>query len=184
MTKTDNPHEIGLHVFERAGLGKAPFQFTGMYEKVYQACQGAPIQPGSSCDYCGQGIRYCCAIIDATGKEFKVGSDCVRKTGDAGLLKAYKKSPEKRALDREKAKARDTATIDAWNALWADPATEAAFADEEFTRWEWGKERGQKIYHVETPKEHFARIWAWCGAAGRRRWLKQVKLKVAEKKGG
>lgn len=43
-----------IHKFELAGLGKAPFHFTGQVsEKTYQACNGAPVQPASTCDYCG-----------------------------------------------------------------------------------------------------------------------------------
>lgn len=70
------------HPFERAGLGVAPFKFVGMVEKTYQACHGAPIQPGASCDYCGTGIRYCCQIVSADGKRFVVGCDCITKIHD------------------------------------------------------------------------------------------------------
>jgi hypothetical protein len=69
-----------IHPFERAGLGSAPFRCVGSYESKYQACHGAPIQPGSSCDYCGQGIMTVFRINSADGKEFKVGCDCVAKT--------------------------------------------------------------------------------------------------------
>ncbi len=56
MKRTDDPALVGRHVFERAGLGLAPFRFVGMEEKTFQACPGAPIQAGSSCDYCGTGM--------------------------------------------------------------------------------------------------------------------------------
>lgn len=76
-----------VHKFELAGLGKGPFRFTGkMTEKTYCACQGAPVQPGSSCDYCGTCIRYEFWIISADGKESKVGCDCIHKSDDAGLI--------------------------------------------------------------------------------------------------
>jgi hypothetical protein len=71
---------IAIHPFERANLGTAPFRCTGSYESKYQACQGAPIQPGSSCDYCGQGIMTVFTIKSADGKTFKVGCDCVART--------------------------------------------------------------------------------------------------------
>ena len=71
-----------LHPFERAGLGKAPFYFLGLTEKTYQACHGAPVQPGGSCAYCGTGIRYCCRIKSADGREFIVGCDCVQRLAD------------------------------------------------------------------------------------------------------
>lgn len=72
-----------VHPFERAGLGRAPFRCTGWYESKYQACHGAPIQPGSSCDYCSQGIMLVYVIKSADGKQFKVGCDCVAKVARA-----------------------------------------------------------------------------------------------------
>ncbi len=76
-----------VHKFEVAGLGKAPFRFDGFEVKTYQACHGAPVQPGASCDFCGTGIMNVFWIKGADGKRFKVGCDCVEKTGDRGLLK-------------------------------------------------------------------------------------------------
>ena len=75
------------HRFEVVGLGKAPFQFTGeVTEKTYCACPGAPVQAGSSCDYCGTCIRYEFWVRSADNKKFKVGCDCIHKTGDHGLI--------------------------------------------------------------------------------------------------
>ena len=67
-----------MHPFEAAGLGLAPFSYVGMTEKVYSACPGHS-QPAGTCDYCGQGIKYCCEIRSADGRSFIVGCDCVRK---------------------------------------------------------------------------------------------------------
>lgn len=89
-------HTKALHRFEKAGLGVGPFQFVGCYEDrgpkrmerdgfVYEV--GSPGQPMGVCSYCGQGIALCCQIRDANGKTFIVGSDCVRHTGDSGLIK-------------------------------------------------------------------------------------------------
>jgi hypothetical protein len=75
-----------IHPFETAGLGRAPFRCVGSYESKYQAIAGdpnCPIQPGSSCDYCGQAIMQVFRIKSADGKEFKVGCDCVAKTARA-----------------------------------------------------------------------------------------------------
>lgn len=80
-----------VHKFERSGLGKAPFRCVGMTEKVYRAAPDAPAQPGGSCDYCGTGIRYCFGIRSSDGRSFIVGSECVNKTGDAGLVVAVKR---------------------------------------------------------------------------------------------
>jgi len=77
------------HPFERAGLGKAPFRCVGMSVEQYQAIPGdpsCPMQPGASCDYCGQGIMLVYRIQGVDGARFKVGCDCVRKTGDTRLV--------------------------------------------------------------------------------------------------
>ena len=71
-----------IHPWQRAGLGIAPFRYVGYELSVYQAVPGdpnCPLQPGTSCDYCGQGIMHVCRIEDADGKRFKVGCDCVKK---------------------------------------------------------------------------------------------------------
>jgi len=68
------------HPFERAGLGLAPFRFTHYTKAVYQAFPGAPIQSGSTCDYCGQAIMHVYHIEDRDGRKFKVGCECVLKT--------------------------------------------------------------------------------------------------------
>jgi len=76
--KSDNVNPVG-YVFERAGLGLAPFHFVGFSIKKFQACPGAPVQPGTCCDCCGTGIMLVCNIKSSDGRLFKVCSDCVVK---------------------------------------------------------------------------------------------------------
>jgi hypothetical protein len=76
-----------IHRFERAGLGKAPYKFLGLTKSLFQAAPGAPVKAGSSCDFCGTAIVDCCNFQSADGKHFHVGTDCVRKVGDAGLVR-------------------------------------------------------------------------------------------------
>ena len=82
-----------VHPFEIAGLGKGPFKYTGHYEDRGPkktmingvACEvGAPDQPMGACDFCGNGIAYCCTIRSSDGKEFIVGTSCVEKTWHKG----------------------------------------------------------------------------------------------------
>lgn len=101
-----------IHKFERAGLGKAPFRYLGCFEDrgphrstdpktgIVTEC-GSPGQPMGTCEYCGQGIALCCSIVSADGKRFIVGSDCVAKTGDAGLVKLVKREGAARGKERE-----------------------------------------------------------------------------------
>lgn len=98
--KTEDPAQAGKHAFEIAGLGQAPFRFVGMSENVIAYPDGTQ-KAGGSCDYCGTGIRYECQIASKDGKRAKVGCECIRKVGDAGLLQAYKTSPEFRAHQRQ-----------------------------------------------------------------------------------
>jgi hypothetical protein len=95
-----------VHRFELAGLGKAPFHFTGAAtEKTYCARPGAPVQPGSTCDYCGTCIRYEFWVRSADGREFKTGCDCIHKTGDAGLIQQIS-TAERKLRDAKNAAAR------------------------------------------------------------------------------
>lgn len=97
--KTENAAEVGMHAFERAGLGKAPFRFVGASDNVITYPDGTS-KAGGSCDYCGTGIRTECHIKSADGKLSKVGCNCIEKVGETGILKAYKTSPEFRAKQR------------------------------------------------------------------------------------
>lgn len=101
---------LPIHRFEAAGLGKAPFRFLGAEERRgpikfldesgVMLEVGAPGQPMGTCDYCGQGIAICCKIRSADGREFIVGTDCVRKTGDAGMLRGVKSAEGQRRKER------------------------------------------------------------------------------------
>ena len=165
--------ETRLHDFERAGLGAAPFRFIGMEEKTYQACHGAPVQPGSSCDYCGTAIRYVCWIKSSDGKQFKVGTDCVHKAGDAGLAKQMKSSPEMRKMRAAKAKAKDDAVSAELAAILANPPAALVAATVQ------GWVNGNKAPVPALP--WFKRSLEWSGAAGRARNLRLIKSILAGK---
>jgi hypothetical protein len=74
------------HAF--AHLGEYPYTYIGYQYLTYQACPGAPIQVGGSCDHCMTGIKDAFRFRSADGKVFKVGNQCVAKAGDRGLKKA------------------------------------------------------------------------------------------------
>lgn len=91
-----------LHKFEKAGLGKAPFEFIDIWqgpskgllaarpEAYYRAVEMAPKTTNplghGACHFCGTYIIIHCLIEGANGSRFFVGSDCVEKTGDQGLI--------------------------------------------------------------------------------------------------
>jgi hypothetical protein len=101
-----------IHPFEAAGLGLAPFRFVGMEHKTFQACPGAPIQVGGSCDYCSTGISYFCWIESADGRRFKVGSDCVAKV-DPALAASVKRADADARLEARRQAAKDLAVEEA-----------------------------------------------------------------------
>lgn len=107
----DTPTHI--HPWEKAGLGTAPFRYTGYERITYQACRDAPIQPGSTCDYCGTAISSVYWIRSNDGRTFKVGSTCVGKTNARGsrvfteVQKAARKAKRQEATERAKERRAD-----------------------------------------------------------------------------
>ena len=102
-----------IHVFENAGMGKAPFKLIGFYAlpskslaeqnpSAYQnALAAMPRGVGcGSCAYCGTALVNNFIIESADGNKSAVGCDCVEKTGDRGLTDTIKL--KKRELAREK----------------------------------------------------------------------------------
>lgn len=79
-----------IHIFERAGLGVAPFKFVGCETRIYKASPDSPPQAGWSCEFCGTPIMQCCKIKDANGVQFIVGNECVYKTDDKNLVSEAK----------------------------------------------------------------------------------------------
>lgn len=80
------------HKFETAGLGTAPFRLVRV-EMRWFSIPGVPgsKKPGSSCMYCGHPIAECCFLLDADGREFHIGNECIKKAGYAGLYDTVKK---------------------------------------------------------------------------------------------
>ena len=78
-----------IHIFEQAGLGKAPFQFVDYFEKK-----------GGFCDYCSHPITRHYGVRGVDGATFYVGSECIFKHGDEGLIDTVKQKI--REIEREK----------------------------------------------------------------------------------
>jgi len=108
--------EIKIHTFEAHGLGKAPFSVVGYYSipsaslgehnptAYNNALAAMPPEFGCGiCAFCGAALVHNCLIKSADGKTFSVGSDCVLKTGDMGMIdmeKFYKKKAAREASDK------------------------------------------------------------------------------------
>lgn len=114
-----------VHSFEAAGLGQAPFKVVGFEstadrigEMTQRAAKGLMYTTnpcGGTCAYCGQAIFNVFVIQAADGKKFKVGSDCVKKAGDAGIKLVA--SSVINAVARDKRQATDDAKIAAGKEL-------------------------------------------------------------------
>ncbi|MDD5301541.1 MAG: hypothetical protein PHS14_00415 [Elusimicrobia bacterium] len=140
-----------IHLFERAGLGRAPFKLVdivirvGPYPLGNGSYVGAPGQPVGSCKYCGEGIATCCVIEDADGRRFDVGNICVYKHGDVGLVAKTKKLIAKK--NTEARHAREVKKIDWATAKlpevvgrWkADPHPYKDMAERGRTLWDWAQ---------------------------------------------
>ena len=164
MIRSDNEAAVGVHAFERAGLGPAPYRFTGVTEMAFQAAPGAPKQAGTCCEFCGTGIIYAYGLQAANGNKFHVGCDCIEKSGDAGLIRAYKSSPEHRALAAKKRAAKDEANkAEIARLLEEKRQTLEAKA---VIRWDGTEE---SLYNS------YVRIIGMCGASGRARYLKALR---------
>lgn len=159
-----------LHVFEKANLGKAPFRCVGVEKKMYQACVGAPIQPGGMCDYCGNGIMFCFRIKSSDGKSFVVGSECVLRTGDAGLKKTV--AAEQRKLNREKAAAKANREMVELDAILTDSTKRAIL---EATNIDGDGVIGGTSGWVRSALSKVEWMWKNAGASGRLRALKLAK---------
>lgn len=177
MTKTDNKEQVGMHVFTRSKLGSSPFRCVGVYQdigpKVISHQGGVTTMIGSFgqamgvCAHCGTGIADCYQIKSAEGNTFVVGSSCVEKTGDAGLIKSYKNSSEVRAFHKAK---RDLLASKKQTEL----ADIIAANKEKLESMQIKKWNGE----VESQFEYLTRVIAMCGASGRARYLKHVKTLV------
>lgn len=162
--RTDNAAEYGVHLFERAGLGLPPYEFRGHERRAYQAAPDAPVQPGGSCSYCGTGIIDCFKLRSRDGHNFIVGSDCIAKAGEDGILRAYKTSPGYRAAQAQKRAAKDAAVRAEIERLMAEKRE--TLSAQMRKRWDGSEE---SFY------SYLLRVLPMCGASGRRSYLKAIR---------
>lgn len=96
--------EPAIHVFEKSGLGRAPFRCVGLVSlpspslaasnptAYNNALRDLPRDLSlGSCSYCGTCLMNNFIIQSSDSRRFVVGCDCVTRTGDAGLAKEVKR---------------------------------------------------------------------------------------------
>lgn len=160
---TDAPTQ---HRFEAAGLGKAPYEFRGIEHKGYRPAPGLPMMVGGACAYCSTGISYRYWLRSADGKEFYVGSQCINKSGDAGLRRIVK-AEERKRRDRKAQEQAKAVSAELLERLGIDTVRDA-------------------LAEHDHPNDHFASEgktlldWAWwmydnAGTAGKKDALKVIE---------
>lgn len=112
-----------MHPFEKSGLGTAPFRCVGVTKNMF-SIPGVPeaTKPGGSCDYCGTSIVYEYWILAANGNKFKVGCDCVAKTGGEQLVEGVRTERLKLARAQRETKRQEKYT--ARKAKWEAEAVD------------------------------------------------------------
>lgn len=160
-----------VHIFEHAGLGQAPYRYMGI-EKQY-----------TFCEYCGTPILFKFWLLSKDGKRFFVGSDCIYKSGDAGLA---------RLIDADVKKHQKELRDERNNALLEQFKRYLALHPEFFT--EQGPFKGQPHPHAyyarqgRTLGSFHEWMWKHCGVSKRatmaRRWLLLVGETLPARKTG
>lgn len=180
------PNPMAMHKWEQAGLGVAPYVLIGSGTMTYQACRDAPIQPGTSCDYCGQGISNVYFIRSKCRSYFKVGCDCVRGVCSAkeGVLTQVEQAVRKHnkvIRDRLDARKRDELTdlIETHRATFSTvphPKLEKCDARDCGAQ---NCECHMSFFIGKTYADFLDFMFKSCGASGKARLLKVVKAKIA-----
>ena len=92
------------HKFTQSGLGQAPFTLSGVVDNCRSPAPGEAARPAGSCDHCYTGIRYEFHLLSADGVRSKVGSDCIKKAGDRGLISLANAERNRRSREDARAK--------------------------------------------------------------------------------
>jgi hypothetical protein len=124
-------NSLSVHPFELSGLGTGPYRFVGIVsiptpalaEANPDAYQGALrdlprdlVNGCGVCAHCGTPITNVCIVVDAQGRRYGIGSDCVLKTGDPYLGDKAKIAIAR--LQRDQRRARQAARRAAQHEVW------------------------------------------------------------------
>lgn len=88
-----HPSQKDIHSWEFYGIGKAPFTLLSVIDRH------------GTCEVCSRAIRVNCRVRDAEGKVFGVGSSCIHKSGDLGLINKAKEEQKRRRKKKRAAQA-------------------------------------------------------------------------------
>lgn len=162
MENTDQVTLETKHAF--SWHGPAPYKVVRSFVSKFQACPGAPIQPGTSCDHCSTAIMNVFVVRCGNGHEFNVGSDCVARAADPALIKSVNLIERKAAATKRAAKSVSVAA----ELTELIAANSAALASMPHPK-DWAAAKG------ETMLDHAQWMNTRCGASGRAKLLKAIK---------
>lgn len=112
-----------VHVHKVYEMGRAPYRFVGLWSApstavaehnptaYSMAMAGKPKACTMSCAHCGTGIIHHCIIADADGKQYAVGTSCIRHLDQADLVSAVEAAQRK--LDKQVRRAKQAAKLEA-----------------------------------------------------------------------
>lgn len=95
---------MDTHTFTLSGLGQAPFTLIGVDDNCKSPAPGVAPRPAGSCDHCATAIRFEFHLQSADGVNSKVGSDCIKKSGDRGLISLANREKNRRAREAAQSK--------------------------------------------------------------------------------
>lgn len=107
-------NQNSVHAFESAGLGRGPFRLQRVTEE------------GGHCEFCSTPIKYRFYLLGSDAREFFVGSDCVLRSGDTGLIPVVRAEVNRR--NAEARRARENRGVIGVRAKLADSVTRAELA--------------------------------------------------------
>lgn len=100
------------HTFTESGLGEAPFKVVGFWSMPSRSAAESnpdfyreemkwrPRVAKGVCDHCGRAITHHCIIASDDGQRSAVGIECVKKTGDLGIIGKSDLAKRKAAKER------------------------------------------------------------------------------------
>lgn len=175
--RNPGPNPNANHAWEKCGLGVAPYQLIGCGEMTYQACRDAPIQPGASCDYCGQGIMQVYFIKGACGSVFHVGCDCVERACDKkeGVRSAVemKAKAHARKVRAARTKVKNASVSETLAGLTDDAHMEI------YRSMPHPKHNDGAFFAAKSYADYVGWMVQNCGAAGRARLVKTLEAALA-----
>ena len=160
-----------IHPYEQRGLGTAPYRFVGVRKNVYSPVPEVQ-QPGGTCSYCGTGILFEFCIRSSEGKEYTIGSECIRKV-DSEIYQPSEFILALRNHERDQRHDRETRQLAELTPIFFSPEYQQLFD---------GQPHPNKFYAEQgsTKWDYMKFCWNASGSRGKIAMGKMAKKRLAE----